>query len=128
MLFGMEEMHFPVGPTMVSPFVVSQPPWLVGEEVVSTPRGLPWRERKKVLFFAGHMPKLTVSQTRFRIWDQLRQESDVTAISATINCTVGAFANCRYGRKHWRAKGKPALVSFCDEVSLIHWLIVHHRN
>ena len=77
--------------TIVSPFVVSRPAWLVGD--AEPPVVVPWAERK-VLFFAGHVPKLYQSIVRYLIWKQLRPDPRVTAHSWTIQCTVGSYATC----------------------------------
>lgn len=47
---------------------------------------------RRLLFFAGHIPKLYISTLRYEIWRQLRRVSDATAISHTINCSVLAWA------------------------------------
>ena len=41
------------------------------------------------------MPKLYINPTRYLIWKQIRRAPGVTALSATINCTIGQFAACR---------------------------------
>ena len=50
----------------------------------------PWASRK-LLLFAGHVPKLYLSTTRYRLWRQLHDDPRVTTQSHSINCTVGAF-------------------------------------
>lgn len=45
----------------------------------------------RLLFFAGHVPKLFQSLTRYLLWKQLRNDSRATTQSRTINCTVGAY-------------------------------------
>jgi hypothetical protein len=47
----------------------------------------------RLLFFAGHIPKLYLSKLRWEIWKQVRSVPDVTAISHTVNCTVLAWAS-----------------------------------
>ena len=82
------------------PFVVSRPPWLVGAAgsepppAVSRASKTAWSARR-LLFFTGHVPKLYINPTRYHIWRQVRREPGVTALSATINCTVGSYAECR---------------------------------
>ena len=77
----------------IAPFVLSRPQWLVAPDgEVPTPPGR-WRERP-LLFFTGHVPKLYINPTRYLIWRQIRRHPGVLAISATINCTVGQFAEC----------------------------------
>lgn len=53
----------------------------------------PWPDRK-LLYFVGHVPKVTINPTRFFIWWQLHREADVTIRSHTMHCTVGQFAIC----------------------------------
>ena len=76
---------------LISPFVVSQPPWLVGD--APAPSAMPWAKRK-LLFFAGHVPKLFQSEVRYHMWRQSRKRPDVTTHSWTILCTVGAYREC----------------------------------
>ena len=83
--------------TVISPFVVSKPAWLVGAAPRRTSKHVAWAERK-LIFTAGHVPKIYISSTRYSIWRQLRTVPRTTAISPTLNCTVGAFAECRRGR------------------------------
>eukprot|EP00966_Prymnesium_polylepis_P291923 6741994-Prymnesium_polylepis.1 len=96
MLFGLEENRLPVGYPpggLVSPFVVSRPAWLTGEAALHggadpKPRPPSWEDRP-LIFFAGHVPKLSISTTRYRLWERLRREPNVTTLSTTINCTIG---------------------------------------
>ena len=77
----------------IAPFVLSRPQWLVAADgEVPTPPGR-WHERP-LLFFTGHVPKLYINPTRYLIWRQIRRHPGVLAISATINCTIGQFAEC----------------------------------
>jgi hypothetical protein len=83
---------------VVSPFVVSRPAWLVGATSDADkewpPENDSWRERK-LLFTAGHVPKLYLRSTRYLIWRQLRRNPRVTTLSGTLACTVGAYSVCR---------------------------------
>ena len=72
----------------VTPYVVSQPDWLVGVAGSPAPPAPHW-EGRKLLFIAGHTPKLTQSTTRYLLWKQLRRSQHVTALSSTIGCNVG---------------------------------------
>lgn len=89
--------HNPSNNDVLAPFVLAKPWWLVGG--VKTPSDapapaiVPWNERK-LLFFAGHVPKLYIRPTRYLIWRQVRRHPGVTAISATLNCTIGSFSVC----------------------------------
>ena len=79
----------------VVPLALAAPPWLVGEPGAAPPSPpLPWAERR-LLFFAGHVPKLYISATRYKLWKQLYNASAVTVVSSTIGCTVGAYAVCQ---------------------------------
>lgn len=77
---------------VVSPFVVSRPDWLTGVASTREPT-LPWAKRK-LLFFAGHVPKPYIRVTRYLIWRQCRRDPRVTAISSTLSCQIGTFAKC----------------------------------
>ena len=79
-------------PAVVAPFVVSRPPWLVGE--APSPPAPPWLARK-LLFFAGHVPKLTISKIRYLLWRQLRRSEHATTVSHTAACTIGSYRVCR---------------------------------
>ena len=78
-------------PSFVTPFVVSRPPWLIG--AASPPTPPPW-EVRKLLFFAGHVPKLFVSPIRYLLWRQLRRSPHATTLSHSIVCSVGSYAVC----------------------------------
>ena len=87
----------PGGFGVLAPFVVSRPAWLTGSSPLGAPgvpRRVPWDERK-LLFFLGHVPKLYIEPTRHRIWSQVRRLPQVTALSGTLNCSVGQFSACR---------------------------------
>ena len=79
--------------TIVTPFVVSKPPWLVGSAAAGAPAAVPWDERE-LLFFAGHIPKLYIRPTRYQIWRQLRRVPNVTLLSSTLLCGYGPFDTC----------------------------------
>ena len=87
--------------TVVSPFVVSRPPWLVGSDATrqsgrsaaSKPASVSWDSRK-LAFFAGHVPKPYIRATRYLMWRQGRRDARVTVISSTLKCQVGSFATC----------------------------------
>ena len=85
---------------VLAPFVVARPSWLTASSgssplgALGAPRQVPWDERK-LLFFLGHVPKLYIEPTRYRIWSQVRRLPQVTALSGTLNCSVGQFSSCR---------------------------------
>lgn len=61
----------------------------------------------------GHVPKLYLSDLRYNLWRQLRHEPGVTAFSATLGCTVGAFAACRQSPRQLAKRGTGYFTSFC---------------
>ena len=82
--------------TIISPFVVSRPLWLVGADSAIPPSAQPpmaWSARK-LLFFAGHVPKLFIADLRYLLWKQTRRHPGVTTRSWTIMCTVGSYEKC----------------------------------
>ena len=84
-----------------TPFVLPvEPRWLVEpspteirSEHMAMVRRRRWSERP-LLFFAGHMPKLYISRTRYHLWRQLHDDPRATVHSYDINCTIGLFAAC----------------------------------
>ena len=77
---------------VVTPYVVSRPPWLVGD--APPPPAVAWADRK-LLFFSGHVPKPFNSRVRYQAWKATRRSADATVFSSTINCTIGAYEICR---------------------------------
>ena len=51
-----------------------------------TPPPLVDWERRKLLFFAGHIPKLYVRKLRFQVWNALRSHAQVTCVSRFVQC------------------------------------------
>ena len=109
-----EEMRRPYPPSVqVTPFVVASPAWLVGGAAAGVVAGdaeragagstggateqpppiVPWA-RRKLLFFACHVPKLFIKPTRYLIWKQLRRDPRVTATSWSVLCTIGSYRTC----------------------------------
>lgn len=90
--------HNPSNNDVLAPFVLAKPWWLVGAERgpkdAPAPAEVPWGDRR-LLFFAGHVPKLYIRPTRYLIWRQVRRHPGVTALSATLNCTIGSFSICK---------------------------------
>ena len=79
----------------VVPFVLSRPAWLVGS--VPVPAELsppPWHARKLVLF-AGHVPKLYISTTRYLLWRAWRRDPRVSIHTKDIACSLRAHSICR---------------------------------
>jgi len=85
------------------PLNVNGPGWLVGDAPAPT---MAWTARSKVLFFAGHTPKLYLSRLRYNLWRALSRHSpNATALSSTINCTVGAYEVCSSAERVQREYG-----------------------
>ena len=84
----------PRGYDVVTPYVVSAPPWLAAVKGAAPPPDAPAWSARKLLFFAGHTPKLTQSPTRYLLWKQLRRSPHVTALSSTIGCNVASYEVC----------------------------------
>lgn len=74
------------------PLNVNGPAWLIGDAPAPA---IAWAARTKLLFFAGHTPKLYLSRLRYNLFRKLsRHPANATALSSTINCTVGAYEVC----------------------------------
>ena len=95
-----------------SPFLVSKPAWLVGDADEKIPPSPPWAERKGI-FFAGHIPKPYIRDTRYTLWRQLRNDARATVLSPTLFCTVGGFAACRHSEEFLQAQNTTFYTSFC---------------
>ena len=93
----------PTVPPLIAPFVVASPPWLLGGDKVSPPALLPWK-RRKLLFFAGHIPMLHISNVRWNLWRELQEDQRVT-LSAT-----GLLEQVRHARacRHFNVKRTPS--------------------
>ena len=87
--------HGPGAYDAVAPFVLSRPPWLVAAGAADQSAAQGAWDARPLVFFTGHVPKLYINPTRYLIWKQIRRAPGVTALSATINCTIGQFAACR---------------------------------
>ena len=91
-------------PTLVAPFAVAQPQWLLSGRV---PKPLPWAERNQVVFLGGHVPKLYLMPLRYLIWQQLYANPRAWTQSFGINCTVGAYEICDHPDLR-KPRGAPA--------------------
>ena len=96
--------------------MVSRPPWLVGASAAGAPAFVPWAERA-LLFFPGHVPKLYINGVRYKLWRQVRNLDGVTAISGTLNCTVGAYAVCEGLANRSDAELKTHCAPFCEAMA-----------
>lgn len=105
---------------VVSPFVVSRPPWLVGSQSASAqarsaaarPAPVAWGSRK-LIFFAGHVPKPYIRPTRYLLWRQARRDARVTVISSTLSCQVGTFATCSTPESFLRVQNNSFWLTHC---------------
>ena len=106
--------------SVVSPFLVSQPAELVVQVVARSFAALPWASRK-LLFFAGHVPKLYLNGLRYHLWRQLRTDrANATTISSTLACTIGVFAQCRQSDAELTKQPPSFFTSFCHAYSQSH--------
>jgi hypothetical protein len=103
-----------------TPFVLPrEPSWLVEplgrapETETKDARGRPRWEQRRLLFFAGHVPKLYFSTTRYLLWDQLRRDERATTSSYDINCTVLSYKACELSRSELGTKSELWFRSFC---------------
>jgi hypothetical protein len=106
----------PHGNDVLAPFVLTKPWWLVGgtrgPSDAPAPAEVAWGQRR-LLFFAGHVPKLYIAPTRYRIWQQVRRHPGVTAFSATLNCTIGSFSACRRVNNMTLIESRSYCTDFC---------------
>ncbi|KAL3918444.1 MAG: hypothetical protein SGPRY_006017, partial [Prymnesium sp.] len=97
------------------------PSWLVGEAAAGGEGGgggRPWENRmewsrRKLLIFAGHVPKLYISSLRYHLWRQLRELPSATVVSSTLACTVGSFSVCRRSMSFLSAQNNTFFSSHC---------------
>ena len=94
----------------VIPFVLTRPAWLCGDEAVPAELqpSAAWA-RRPLLFFAGHVPKLYVSPTRYLLWRAWRRDARVSVYTKDIACTLTAHAICREPSR-WSSE----LKTFCQ--------------
>ena len=100
---------------IISPFVINRPAWLSsptaatqgveGRGLPGVPAHMPWAARK-LLFFAGHVPKLFQSPVRYLLWKQLHSDARVTCHSWTIGCTIGAYVACHQSNAEMLRQGE----------------------
>ena len=94
----------------LGPFAVTTPRWLVGAE--AAPAAPPW-EARKLVFMAGHVPKLYLSRHRYSLWLVLRSDPRATVVSKTLNCSIGSYSVCRRGDAYVRAQPHTFFRDFC---------------
>ena len=98
---------------LVSPFVVSRPDWLTGDAEPPARLMPPW-EQRKLIFFAGHVPKTYIRDTRYMLWRSLRNDPRVTSHSPDLLCTVGGYAEaCRLPEPVLEAQNASYYATFC---------------
>ena len=98
---------------LISPFVISRPDWLTGLTEPPASVVVGWRTRK-LLIFAGHVPKLTNRPHRYLLWRQLHNDRRVTTQSHSINCTIGQFSDCSLGRELLATRGVLYFQTVCQ--------------
>ena len=80
---GFNERYQP----LVAPFVLASPSWLMSDAhdaaAASQPARRPW-EKRKLLFFAGHMPNLHISNVRWNLWRALQGDPRVTLYTTDL--------------------------------------------
>ena len=96
---------------IVSPFLVSKPRWLVGDDPM--PFQLKRWDERKLIFFAGHVPKPYLRDTRYCLWRQMRNDPRATVLSPTLYCTVGGFVACRHNAAFLEAQNITFFTEFC---------------
>lgn len=97
----------------VVPFVLSRPAWLLGDAPIPAelaPSRFPWAQRK-LLLYAGHVPKLYISKTRYQLWRAWRRETTRVSIhTKDIACSLSAYGICR-SPSRWEAEHD----TFCQQ-------------
>ena len=96
----------------VVPFVLSRPAWLLGDAPVPSELlpSTPWASRKLVLF-AGHVPKLYINPTRYLLWRAWRRELErVSIYTKDIACALTAHHICTQPER-WEAER----TTFCQK-------------
>ena len=77
-------------------------------------RRVAWHARKLV-FFAGHVPKPYIRPTRYLLWRQGRRDPRVTTVSSTLSCQVGAFAKCDLPTDFLKAQNNTFWLTHCHD-------------
>ena len=85
-MWGAGEFGLP----LVAPFVVASPSWLTSDTSSARRKLVPWAERK-LLFFAGHMPQLHISNVRWNLWRELQGDPRATLVSPDV-ITLARYA------------------------------------
>lgn len=98
---------------IVTPFLVPADPF---DAVASRPPRSEWAQRK-LLFFAGHVPKLMFSSLRYTLWKAMRTDRRVTALSPTLLCSIGSFVHCGLSDDELHAKPLAFFTTFCHNFS-----------
>jgi hypothetical protein len=79
---------------VIAPQCITTPAWLVnGQEPPESPARVQWASRK-LLFFAGHIPRLYLSPLRFLIWAQIHADPRATVVQSTLWMHLVTFKTC----------------------------------
>ena len=104
------------------PYVQSKPELAVTAHGKPSPmlrevaRNLPAWAQRPLLFFVGHVPKVTISATRWNIWAAVHNEKDVTTRSHSVHCTVGQFAICEDPKRLQNVTVSGEFQTYCHEM------------
>ena len=115
---------------LVTPMVVARPAWLVAEDNPGPPNSSMRppannQSTNRLVFFAGHVPKLYVRATRYHVWRKLQaHRSAVTIASSDLSCTIGSYAAaCPLGEDFLRKQSQSFFDSFCAPYCNRSWMI-----
>ena len=119
---GIPMAHNQWATTGVMPYVQSKPELAVTAHGKPSPmlrevaRNLPAWAQRPLLFFVGHVPKVTISATRWNIWAAVHNEKDVTTRSHSVHCTVGQFAICEDPKRLQNVTVSGEFQTYCHEM------------
>ena len=115
---------------LVVPFVVASPGWLTSDEhdvaaaQPAQPAHVPW-ERRKLLFFAGHMPLLHISNVRWNLWRVLQGDPRVTLHAPDLLHQVIHSRACAAGERYRDRDSKRAPVRAFLHQECARYCVVH---
>jgi len=115
---------------LVVPFVVASPGWLVSDEhnaaaaQPAQPAHVLW-ERRKLLFFAGHMPMLHISNVRWNLWRALQGDPRVTLYTPDLLYQVIHSRACAVGERYRDRDSKRAPIRAFLHRECARYCVVH---
>jgi hypothetical protein len=115
---------------LVVPFVVASPGWLVSDEhnaaaaQPAQPAHVLW-ERRKLLFFAGHMPMLHISNVRWNLWRALQGDPRVTLYTPDLLYQVIHSRACAVGETYRDRDSKRAPIRAFLHRECARYCVVH---